>query len=180
MIVLIHAHPYPARSVAGKILLEAIRDVPYLTTRSLYQLYPDFDIDVQTEQEALRFAKMVIWMNPVYWYSVPALMKLWLEKVLAVGWAYGDDTYALKGKDCLWVATTGATSESYSAEGKHSYCFDTFTYPLRQTATFCQMNWLEPFIVHGAHRSKEAELKQAGKLLREKLLAYAKQFEQSE
>ncbi len=177
MIVLIHAHPYPAHSVAGKILLDSIRDVPLLNVRSLYQLYPDFDIDVRAEQEALRYAKLVIWMHPLYWYSVPALLKLWFDKVLSVGWAYGEGCYALKGKDCLWITTTGGTHESYGEDGNHGFSFEQFAYPLKQTAAFCKMNWLDPFIVHGAHKSNEVALRKVGQQLRTALLAYAQQFD---
>jgi len=53
VIVVIHAHPYPSRSRAGAALVAAIRDVPGIEIRSLYALYPDFDIDVAAEQAAV-------------------------------------------------------------------------------------------------------------------------------
>ena len=53
MILIVRAHPYPQRSRAGRALLEAVHDLPDLEVRSLYDLYPDFDIDVAAEQAAL-------------------------------------------------------------------------------------------------------------------------------
>ncbi len=43
MILIIHAHPYPAHSRSVKGLLEGVRDLPGVEVRSLYDLYPDFD-----------------------------------------------------------------------------------------------------------------------------------------
>jgi glutathione-regulated potassium-efflux system ancillary protein KefF len=41
------------------------------------------------------------------WYSVPPLLKLWMDKVLSHGWAYGHNGIALRGKSLMWAVTTG-------------------------------------------------------------------------
>lgn len=74
---------------------------------ALYQLYPDFNIDIAAEQAALARADLVIWQHPMQWYSVPPLLKLWMDKVLAHGWAYGHNGIALRGKSLMWAVTTG-------------------------------------------------------------------------
>ena len=51
MICLIYAHPYPDRSRGNRVLLEAVRQLPGLDLRSLYDLYPDFGIDVANSPE---------------------------------------------------------------------------------------------------------------------------------
>src|SRR5262245_51490007 len=107
MALLVYAHPYPLRSRANRALLAALEGLPQLEVRSLYDLYPDFGIDIGTEQRALLRAELVIWQHPMYWYSVPGLLKHWFDKVLARGWAYGEGGTALRGKTCLWVTTTG-------------------------------------------------------------------------
>ncbi|WP_294260770.1 NAD(P)H-dependent oxidoreductase [Propionivibrio sp.] len=75
MILIVRAHPYPQRSRAGRALLEAVHDLPDLEVRSLYDLYPDFDIDVAAEQAALARADLVVWLHPIYWYSAPAMLE---------------------------------------------------------------------------------------------------------
>ncbi len=107
MICVIHAHPYPSRSRVNRALADALRALPDLDLRSIYALYPDFDIDVAAEQKALAKAQLIVWLHPLYWYSVPALFKHWCDKVLEFGWAYGDGAHALHGKSCLWVADGG-------------------------------------------------------------------------
>lgn len=172
MIYLVFAHPYPSQSRANQMLLDAVRDLPGVELSPLYDRYPDFDIDVGAEQAALSRAGLVVWMHPVYWYSVPALLKHWFDKVLGYGWAYGDGAAALRGKDCLWVATTGGKAESYSSDGVHERPFADFTRPIEETARFCRMNWLAPFILHGANDISEAALAEHGRQLRERIEAW--------
>jgi len=158
MICVIHAHPYLSRSRANRALADALRAAPGLELRALYDLYPDFDIDVDAEQRALAQARLVVWMHPIYWYSVPALMKHWFDKVLAYGWAYGEGGTALAGKHCLWVPTTGGNEEAYTPTGMHAHPFASFVPALEQTARFCGMQWEPPHVLHGAGTIDERAL----------------------
>jgi glutathione-regulated potassium-efflux system ancillary protein KefF len=172
VILLIHAHPYPRTSRAGAALLEAIRDVPTLEVRSLYELYPDFDIDVAAEQAALERAQLVALLHPLYWYTVPGLLKHWMDEVLVGGWAHGKGGTALRGKSCLWITTAGDV-EAYTLEGRHHHRFEDFVPVVEQTARYCGMNWLKPFVVHGAHEISDDELRAKARELRAQLVAHA-------
>jgi glutathione-regulated potassium-efflux system ancillary protein KefF len=160
MICVIHAHPYPSRSRVNRAFAEAFRALPDLDLRSLYALYPDFDIDVAAEQKALSNAALVVWMHPLYWYSVPALLKHWFDKVLAFGWAYGDGAGALHGKSCLWVPTAGGGKATFTPEGLHAHPFASFAPPIEQTARFCGMRWEPPHVVLEADDIDEPRITQ--------------------
>jgi putative NADPH-quinone reductase len=151
MIVLAYAHPHHARSRANRALLEAAESLPGVQVRRLYDLYPDFDIDVDTERAALARADAIVLQHPVYWYSVSALAKLWLDTVFVHGWAYGEGGTALVGKRFLWAVTTGGDESTYGPDGAHRHPFEAFVAPMRQTAQYCGMFWEAPFILHGAH-----------------------------
>lgn len=170
MILILYAHPYPQHSRACRALLDAVTDLPGLETRSLYDLYPDFDIDVAAEQAALSRADLVVWLHPIYWYSVPSMLKHWFDVVLLRGWAYGKDGTALQGKRCLWVVSTGGDVDSYSAAGMHQQPFEKFVPPIEQTARFCGMTWQTPIVVHGAHVVSDGELAAAAGNFRARLL----------
>lgn len=174
MIDLVFAHPYPQRSRSNRILLDAVRDLPDLEVRSLYDLYPDFAIDIEAEQAALTRAEIVVWQNPIYWYSTPPLLKLWFDKVLAYGWAYGEDRHALRGKVCQWVTTTGGDHAAFSPLGMHGHVFDSFVPPMSQTARFCQMQWQPPLVVHGARKISDSMLHELGQTYRQRLQALAR------
>jgi glutathione-regulated potassium-efflux system ancillary protein KefF len=172
VICVIHAHPYLRRSRTNRALAEALRRLPNVDLRSLYDLYPDFDIDVAAEQQALLPAQLVVWMHPLYWYSAPALLKLWFDKVLAFGWAYGDGGTRLQGKHCLWVPTTGGDEAAYAPSGMHAHPFSAFVPVIEQTARFCGMNWEPPYVVHRADSLDEAQLTQHAAALVERLAAW--------
>ena len=169
MITVIYAHPYPRYSRACAALRSAIEGVEGLELRSLYDLYPDFDIDAAAERSAVEGARLVVWMHPLYWYTAPALLKHWFDVVLAKGWAYGEAGAALVGKDCLWVTTTGGDEEAFSERGRHGHPLATFAPVIERTARYCGMNWLPPFAVHGAHEVSEDALRGSGIALRARI-----------
>ncbi|MGC4090948.1 MAG: NAD(P)H-dependent oxidoreductase [Polyangiaceae bacterium] len=158
MLVLIFAHPYPDRSRANQVLLSRVRDLPGVEVRSLYDLYPAFDFDVEAEQAALTRSQIVVWQHPIHWYAPPSLLKHWFDKVLLRGWAYGDGGRALLGKRCQWVTTTGGEPDAYGPSGMHGYPFETFVPAVEQTARFCGMHWEPPLVLHGAHRVSDEAL----------------------
>ena len=168
-IALIYAHPYAERSLANRELLAAIDDLSFIDRCPLYDLYPDFDIDIEAEQRRLAAVDVVVLQHPVYWYSTPALLKLWIDEVLALGWAYGKDAQALAGKKMQWVVTTGGDFRAYTPEGPHGHPFDVFVAPMRQTARFCKMHWLEPIVVHDSH-ADQAQVREAGARYRQRLV----------
>jgi glutathione-regulated potassium-efflux system ancillary protein KefF len=173
-ILVVYAHPYPNRSRANRVLVDAVRDLENLELRSLYALYPDFDIDVAAEQAALTRARIVVWQHPLYWYTVPGLLKHWFDKVLTRGWAYGDGGTALAGKICQWVTSTGAGADGYQPGGMHHHVFDAFVPVVEQTARFCNMEWEPPLVVHGAHKISERELEGHAERYRSRLIELAK------
>ena len=167
MILVVYAHPYPRRSRGGAALLAGIAGIPALEVRSLYDLYPAFDIDIAAEQEALRRADAVVWLNPLYWYTTPALMQLWMEKVLVSGFAHAEGGAALAGKPCLWAVTTGGGA--YEVGGVHDHPFEHFAPVVEMTARYCGMRWREPFVVHAPAAISDEELAALGRALRERL-----------
>ena len=170
MILVLYAHPYPRHSRTCKALLNAVRDLTAVETRSLYDLYPDFDIDVAAEQAALSRADLVVWLHPLYWYSAPSMLKHWFDVVLLRGWAYGDNGVALRGKKCLWVVSAGGDEAAYSSSGLHEQPFENFVPPIEQTARFCGMDWQLPMVVHGAHAMSDTKLAAVAEAFRQRLL----------
>lgn len=149
--LVIHAHPHPGQSTITRDLLQVFEAAPDVHLHRLYERYPDFDIDVAAEQQALAAAALVVWLAPVHWYGVPALLKHWIDQVLLHGWAYGQGGAALHGKTAWWVCSAGAPKSAYTAQGMHMRPFEDFVPPIEQTARFCGMDWLPPFVVHGGH-----------------------------
>ncbi|MEU1122188.1 NAD(P)H oxidoreductase [Streptomyces sp. NPDC005899] len=61
-------------------------------------------------------ADVVVAVFPVYWQSVPAVLKGWIDRVWNYGFAYGRSKPRLAGKRMLWLALAGATGDDPVAE----------------------------------------------------------------
>lgn len=157
-ILILFAHPLYEKSVVNQALVDAIPDHAQITFHDLYEMYPEFDVDVRKEQKILSEHDIIIWHHPMYWYSCPPLLKQWIDLVLEYGWAYGKDGNMLKGKKIFQVITTGGKKENYSIEGRDRYTIMELLEPFNQTAQVCGMDYLPPYVVHGTHSISEFEI----------------------
>uniref|UniRef100_A0A7J8FAK3 Ribosyldihydronicotinamide dehydrogenase [quinone] n=1 Tax=Molossus molossus TaxID=27622 RepID=A0A7J8FAK3_MOLMO len=91
--------------------------------------------DIIDEQKKVQEADLVIFQFPLYWFSVPAILKGWMDRVLCQGFAFDipgfDDSGFLQGKLALLSITTGGTAEMYSKTGV-SGDFRYFLWPLQR------------------------------------------------
>jgi glutathione-regulated potassium-efflux system ancillary protein KefF len=177
-VLVIVAHPQIEQSRANRRLMQAAASVrsesaaSNIEVRDLYALYPDYLIDVAAEQAALAAARLVVWQHPIHWYHMPPMMKLWVDEVLAFGWAYGPGGNALRKKDLWLVATTGGPEDSYRPDSYNRYFFDAFLPPYEQTAALCGMRFLPPLLLHGAHRAGAEALQAHAEVFRDRLASY--------
>ena len=89
------------------------------------------------EQELLRGADVVVFQFPLYWYSTPALMKLWEDMVLTAGFAYGSMGKALHGKSFLLSTTLGEGDDYYT-----DFSVEDMLLPIRKSFEYCGMHYL--------------------------------------
>lgn len=170
-ILILFAHPRFERSINNSLLIRNISGIPGISFHDLYELYPDFNIDIDLEQKLLLEHQIIIWQHPFYWYSAPPLMKQWIDLVLAFGWAYGPGGGALQGKVIFNSITSGGQRTAYSREGHNRFTVRELLAPFEQTATLCKMSYLPPFAVHGTHKITRPELEKTAFLYRELLLS---------
>ncbi len=154
--LLLYAHPAHSRSDVNRALRTTAEKVEGVTLHDLYATYPDSAIDVEAEQELVAAHDVLLFQHPMYWYSCPGIVKDWLDLVLQVGWAYGSGGRALEDKAWITAITTGGSLEAYSAKGINRFTIRELLRPFEQTALFCGMEFLPPFVVHGAHQCIDA------------------------
>ncbi len=173
-VLVLLAHPDLSHSRVNRRMARAARalEPAGVEVRDLYALYPDYAIDVPIEQAALARADLVVWLHPIQWYAPPALMKLWIDEVLTLGWAYGQGGDALRGKDLWLVCSTGAREEAYHPGGYNRHFFDAFLPPLEQTAALCGLRFLPPLVLHGAHAADETRIDAHAALFAQRLASY--------
>lgn len=149
--------------------LEACENVE---VRDIKALYPDFKIDVEAEQEAIKKADKVVFQFPMYWFNAPSILKEWMDKVYALGFAFevtskGYERRELEGREFMLAVSMGGAQEAYDGEKVKSVneCLTPYIY----TSKFCGMKVVDPFYIYGAMGAlnndalelKAAEFKQA-------------------
>ncbi len=140
-ILLVIGDPYWPLSIYNKIIVDDLKkSVPGLLVSNLFELYPDYRIDVEAEQKKLIEADQIIIQGPLYWYSLPSLTMRWVEEVFTHGWAYGSDGKALAGKKVVVGITAGASKEDYQ-DGR--FAINEHDIDVRFQATFelCSMDY---------------------------------------
>lgn len=78
--------------------------------------------DVRAEQLRVDRADALILIYPVFWWSMPAVMKGWIDRVFTQGWAYfdesGKDTVRLLNRLSVQTIAIGAATErTYQRRG---------------------------------------------------------------
>jgi glutathione-regulated potassium-efflux system ancillary protein KefG len=157
-VLVLFAHPALEKSRAHAAMIRHTKRIPGITFHDLYQLYPDFDIDVKKEQTLLLQHEVIIWQHPFYWYSAPPLIKQWEDLVLEHGWAYGTGGTMLKGKRIFNAITCGGPRSVYAKEGRNRFTIPELLYPFDQTSHLCKMEYLPPFVVDGTHRLSKDDI----------------------
>lgn len=80
-----------------------------------------FSEDIKAEIDKLLRCDFLILQFPLWWYSVPAIMKGWIDRVLVNGVAYGKgkcmNTGGLKGRRAMMAMTTGCYEEMIQQRG---------------------------------------------------------------
>ena len=144
-------HPLLYKSRINRKLVRAVEGMDGVTVRHMYDLYPDFFIDVKKEQELLLEHDITIWQHPFYWYSSPSLLKEWIDLVLEHGFAYGRTGRALEGKKILSAISTGGRREAYLADEEGKFSIRQLLAPFELSTKLCRMEYLSPFVTHGTH-----------------------------
>lgn len=155
-------HPLLHKSRVNKELLRSVEDLEGVTIRLMYDLYPDFHINIKEEQRLLQEHDIIIWQHPFYWYSSPSLLKEWIDVVFEHGFAHGRHGRALEGKKLMSVVSTGGRREVYQEGGMSKFTFRQLMAPFEQTVNLCRINYLPPFVVHGTHLLDEPGIAEAG------------------
>ena len=158
--LVIVSHPYPDNSTAIKSLENASMDVSDVTVRNLESLYGSdmSKIDVAAEQAACEGMDRIVFMFPVHWFNLTPMLKAYLNAVWAYGWAFGPEGKALAGKEMLVVTTAGATEYTYSEEGLIQSTIQEVLTPMKASALYVGMKYLEPLSFFEAMGASEEKL----------------------
>lgn len=117
--------------------------------------------DIQAEMDKLAWCDALILQFPLWWLGLPAILKGWVDRVLAVGRAYGGGRYFSRGvfasKRAMCSVTVGGSSEAYSHHGAYGP-LDPILFPIHHGILgFVGFTVVEPFVVHAPARMRPDE-----------------------
>lgn len=77
--------------------------------------------DIAAEQAKVEWCDLLIFQFPIWWFSMPAILKGWVERVMTRGFAYGGGRKHAKGvfqgRKAMVCCTTGTAADTYAPDG---------------------------------------------------------------
>ncbi|SCU82367.1 LAFA_0C10726g1_1 [Lachancea sp. 'fantastica'] len=137
--------------------------------------------DVKLEQEKLLWADTLLLHFPLWWFSMPAILKGWVERVYSCGLAYGVGEHSdhrwgerygegkFVGKRAMLCVTIGGWKEHYGDRGINGP-LDDLLFPINHGVLFYpDFTVLPPFAVYRSHKMYPEKLEAVTAELRERM-----------
>jgi NAD(P)H dehydrogenase (quinone) len=141
--------------------------------------------DVKAEIDKLLWADVLILQFPLWWYAMPAILKGWVDRVYAYGFAYGVGEHSdrrwgdrfgegtLAGKRAMLIVTTGGWEEHYAARGVNGP-MDDLLFPINHGILYYPgYEVLPSFVVYKVDRFDEASFADVAERLRMRMRTLA-------
>lgn len=112
--------------------------------------------DVEAYQQEIAAANGLVFVYPIYWWTMPDCLRSFIDRVFTAGWAYaitdGPSKALLEDKPCQLITTAGASAET----------IETFGYgkAMRRlidegTFAYCGLKDVRSFTVYDVHDSPQ-------------------------
>jgi NAD(P)H dehydrogenase (quinone) len=118
--------------------------------------------DIKAEIEKIAWCDTLILQFPLYWFSLPAMLKGWIDRVFVPGFAFGSGKWyergGLTGKRAMLCITMAAYPQMMAADGLNGL-MDVHLWPVQSgTLAFCGFDVLAPFIANAVPYADEPAL----------------------
>ena len=132
----------------------------YQTEQGHAAKHGGFSSELQREQARFAAADLVILIFPLWWSGVPAIVKGWFDRVLALGFAYVDGARFATGffpnKSGLIAVTTGGTAERFSESGVYGPIEGILAPVQKYVFGYLGIKAVPPFVAYAAPRVDDA------------------------
>lgn len=110
--------------------------------------------EVRADLDAVLGADLLVLSFPLWWFSVPAILKGWVDRVFVMGAVFGGDLglfdqAALAGRRAVVLATTGGSPEAFTDDGAFGSIDDFLFHVNRGMLEFVGYDALQPVITYG-------------------------------
>lgn len=110
-----------------------------------------FSPDILGEIQKIKAADIILFATPLWWSGVPAILKGWFDRVLAMGVAWDSGRFyekgLLRGKQAMVIVSAGHPASYYTDTGKHRVSPQQVLHGINhETLAFCGLDIQEPFV----------------------------------
>jgi NAD(P)H dehydrogenase (quinone) len=148
--------------VSGRHNFLSVKDPEYLKLQveeSHASEHHSFTPDLEDEMRKVEGCDLMILQFPLWWFGLPAILKGWVDRVMAMGRTYGHgkiyESGQFRGKRALLSLTTGGPAQAY-VKGGFNGDMDAILRPIqRGILQFLGFDVLAPQIYYGPVRASE-------------------------
>lgn len=152
--------------VSGRHNFTTIKDSDFLKLQieeTWASEHDGFAPEIEQELRKLENCDLLIFQFPLWWFGLPAILKGWVDRVLAMGRTYGNghiyETGKFRGKRALLSLTTGGPPGAYT-KGGFNGDIDAILRPIqRGILQFVGFDVLAPQICYAPVRADDATRK---------------------
>ena len=108
--------------------------------------------DIQAEIAKVDWCDLLIFNFPIFWFSVPAILKGWIDRVFVSGHFYGGkrfyDQGGMRGKKAMLTLSLGGQPHMFGSDAIHGE-MDTLLRPvMRGALAYCGFTVLPPYVAY--------------------------------
>lgn len=137
--LIVYAHPNPAslnhffkqtllenlQEAGQEVIVRDLNQINFNPVLSLEDMHGQrmgkVADDVKTEQDLITWSDRIIFIYPIWWTGMPAIMKGYIDRIFSYGFAYrydqGIQKGLLTGKKIIIINSHGKSNEEYEAIG---------------------------------------------------------------
>ena len=147
--LIIFAHTFWKDSKVNRALLEKLKDNKNVNIHNLSVIYPDGKINsVKSEVVLLKEADNIIFQFPLFWFSMPSLLKEWQDFVLS-DILHGSDNKILENKTFKIITTAGGEKSFYDTL---DFKIEEILSPINISFKHLGLKIKEPFCIYEANK----------------------------
>ena len=147
--LIIFAHTFWKDSKVNRALLEELKDNKNVNIHNLSVIYPDGKINsVKSEVALLKEADNIIFQFPLFWFSMPSLLKEWQDFVLS-DILHGSDNKILENKTFKIITTAGGEKSFYDTL---DFKIEEILSPINISFKHLGLKIKEPFCIYEANK----------------------------
>ena len=108
--------------------------------------------DIQAEIAKVDWCDLLIFNFPIFWFSVPAMLKGWIDRVFISGHFYGGKRFYDKGgmasKKAMLTLSLGGQPHMFGPEAIHGEMDELLRPIMRGSLAYCGFSVLPPFVAY--------------------------------